>query len=101
MGVDLDWFWRAWFYSTDHVDIAITNIREYRIKSLNPEIDYPLDRQENARLEPQPISQQRNADEGLVTRLERFPNSETCTTTTISSPFQTKTVMIIKRNLKA
>ena len=40
---------------------------------MDPEIDYPLDREENARLEPQPISQQRNADAGLVTRLERFP----------------------------
>ncbi len=26
-GVDLDWFWRGWFYSTDHVDIAIKNVR--------------------------------------------------------------------------
>ncbi|MDB0058922.1 M1 family metallopeptidase, partial [Gammaproteobacteria bacterium] len=25
-GVDLDWFWRGWFYSTDHVDIALNNI---------------------------------------------------------------------------
>ena len=72
-GVDLDWFWRAWFYSTDHVDIAITDVREYRIKSLDPEIDFPLDREENARLEPAPIMQQRNAEAGLVTRLERFP----------------------------
>jgi len=22
-GVDLDWFWRGWFYTTDHVDIAM------------------------------------------------------------------------------
>ena len=22
-GVDLDWFWRGWFYSTDHVDISL------------------------------------------------------------------------------
>ena len=72
-GVDLDWFWRAWFYSTDHVDIAITDIREYRIKSLDPEIDFPLDREENARLEPEPVMQQRNADSGLATRLQRFP----------------------------
>lgn len=72
-GVDLDWFWRAWFYSTDHVDIAINDIREYRIKSLDPEIDFPLDRQENARLEPEPLMQQRNADSGLVTRLQRLP----------------------------
>jgi hypothetical protein len=72
-GVDLDWFWRGWFYSTDHVDIAIADVREYRIESLDPEIDFPLDRKENARLEPQPIMQQRNADAGLVTRVERFP----------------------------
>lgn len=72
-GVDLDWFWRAWFYTTDHVDIAISDVREYRIKSLDPEIDFPLDRQENARLEPEPVMQQRNADSGLITRLQRFP----------------------------
>ena len=24
--VDLDWFWRGWFYTTDHVDIAISNV---------------------------------------------------------------------------
>ncbi|MGF1582942.1 MAG: M1 family metallopeptidase [Gemmataceae bacterium] len=28
-GVDLDWFWRGWFYSTDHVDIAITDVRAF------------------------------------------------------------------------
>jgi len=25
-GVDLDWFWRGWFYSTDHVDISLDKI---------------------------------------------------------------------------
>lgn len=25
-GVDLDWFWRGWFYTTDHVDLAISNV---------------------------------------------------------------------------
>ncbi len=29
--VDLDWFWRGWFYSTDHVDIAIDEVKYYRI----------------------------------------------------------------------
>jgi hypothetical protein len=24
--VDLDWFWRGWFYSTDHVDLAIDEV---------------------------------------------------------------------------
>ena len=26
-GVDLDWFWRGWFYSTDHVDIAVKDVQ--------------------------------------------------------------------------
>ncbi len=29
--VDLDWFWRGWFYSTDHVDIAIEEVKYFRI----------------------------------------------------------------------
>ncbi len=28
-GQDLDWFWRAWFFSTDHVDIALTSVQGY------------------------------------------------------------------------
>lgn len=28
--VDLDWFWRGWFYSTDHVDVALSDVKWYR-----------------------------------------------------------------------
>ena len=31
-GVDLDWFWRGWFYTTDHVDISVDNLKWYRIQ---------------------------------------------------------------------
>ena len=27
--VDLDWFWRGWFYSTDVVDIGVKNVKRY------------------------------------------------------------------------
>ncbi|WP_081208999.1 M1 family metallopeptidase [Salegentibacter sediminis] len=30
-GVDLDWFWRAWFYTTDNVDMGIKSIKKYYI----------------------------------------------------------------------
>ncbi len=29
--IDLDWFWRGWFYTTDHVDIAITDVKGFKI----------------------------------------------------------------------
>ncbi|MEX2336867.1 MAG: M1 family metallopeptidase [Fulvivirga sp.] len=31
--VDLDWFWRGWFYSTDHVDIAVDEVKWFRLRT--------------------------------------------------------------------
>ncbi|HYG20388.1 MAG TPA: M1 family metallopeptidase [Ohtaekwangia sp.] len=38
-GVDLDWFWRGWFYSTDNVDVAVDEVKWFRLKSetMDPE----------------------------------------------------------------
>ncbi len=71
-GVDLDWFWRAWFYTTDHVDIAIADVRAYRLKRNDPDFDYPLDREEHARDNPVPINIERNRAAGIVPRESRF-----------------------------
>lgn len=35
--VDLDWFWRGWFFTTDHVDISIDEVTEYTGDMFNPE----------------------------------------------------------------
>src|SRR4028119_97340 len=49
-GVDLDWFWRGWFYTTDHVDISIENVRLFQVNTNNPEVEKErLRQQENAR----------------------------------------------------
>jgi hypothetical protein len=32
-GVDLDWFWRGWFYTTDHVDVDLAEVKWFRMKS--------------------------------------------------------------------
>ena len=29
--VDLDWFWRGWFYTVDHVDISVDKVRWFRM----------------------------------------------------------------------
>ncbi len=31
--VDLDWFWRGWFYSTDNVDVSVDEVQWYKMKS--------------------------------------------------------------------
>ena len=40
--IDLDWFWRGWFYSTDPVDISIDEVTWYTLDTKNPEIELPL-----------------------------------------------------------
>lgn len=42
--VDLDWFWRGWFYTTDHVDIAMDEIRWLQPSTGNPDVEQALAR---------------------------------------------------------
>ena len=37
--VDLDWFWRGWFYGIDHVDIAIDDIKWFQLNTQNPQTE--------------------------------------------------------------
>lgn len=62
-GVDLDWFWHGWFYTTDHVDISIDKVYKMELDTLNPDIDAKRRRAEEAR-EPKPLFEQRNEAEG-------------------------------------
>ncbi len=41
-GVDLDWYWRGWFYTTDHVDIALKDVQWYQMSTQNPDIEKPF-----------------------------------------------------------
>ncbi|MEM8766013.1 MAG: M1 family metallopeptidase [Pseudomonadota bacterium] len=47
-GVDLDWFFRGWFYSTDHVDLSIDRIWKLRLDTKDPDIDFERRRGEAA-----------------------------------------------------
>ena len=42
--VDLDWFWRGWFFSTDHVDIALSNVKLFQLNTQNPELEKSFSR---------------------------------------------------------
>ena len=34
--VDLDWFWRGWFYTTDYVDIGIKEVKQFTVTDQLP-----------------------------------------------------------------
>lgn len=69
-GIDLDWFWRGWFYSTDHVDLAIAQLTEYQLDTLDPIVDNQRRKQDRDK-EPQTISELRNED--LKRLVDRHP----------------------------
>ena len=37
--VDLDWFWRGWFFTNDHCDLALKDVKWYQIDSKNPDVE--------------------------------------------------------------
>ena len=40
--VDLDWFWRGWFYTNDCVDISLDQVNWFKIDTKNPDIENPI-----------------------------------------------------------
>jgi len=68
--VDLDWFWRGWFYTTRHVDIGIAGIDHYTLDTRDPDVDKPARKRERE-AEPTTIAAQRN--EELPKRSDRYP----------------------------
>ncbi|MEM6913796.1 MAG: M1 family aminopeptidase, partial [Pseudomonadota bacterium] len=70
-GKDLDWFWRGWWYTTDHVDIAVTGLTTNKISTLDPDVEGPLARAEKAASTPLPLTVLRNREEGIETRYQR------------------------------
>ncbi|MBT3674321.1 MAG: M1 family metallopeptidase, partial [Proteobacteria bacterium] len=67
-GVDLDWFWRGWFYSTDHVDIALNNIHLASLDTLDPQVNLAKDRVDFEN-EPLILPDQRNEAAKIETRV--------------------------------
>jgi hypothetical protein len=68
-GIDLDWFWKGWFYTTDAVDISLDSIIWYKVDLENN----PEKRDSDVKmLPPQPsvhLSQLRNEASGQQTKV--------------------------------
>ena len=69
-GIDLDWFWRGWFYTTDHVDISLERVYQMEMNTENPDIDFAREREDDKAFSPSLFSE-RNRDAGMRTWVER------------------------------
>ena len=72
-GIDLDWFWRGWFYSTDHVDLALEAVTEHRPDAQDPAEAAERERQRRAAERPD-VGSARNRRDIPQTRTEAQPH---------------------------
>lgn len=70
--VDLDWFWRGWFYTTEHTDIALESVKSYNASTRNPQVENVRIQQQKAAA-PQSITVQRNTNDIKQTLVEEKP----------------------------
>lgn len=70
-GVDLDWFWRAWFYTTNHVDISLKGVKHWEMANPDPTIAKAEDRKKAT--PPVTLSSMRNKEDIAQTMVETNP----------------------------
>jgi Peptidase family M1 domain len=69
-GVDLDWFWRGWFYSVDHVDVSIEEVKWLQVDTRDPAIEKKKKKQKE---DEQPKTTTKELNQALPKRVDRFP----------------------------
>ncbi len=75
--VDLDWFWKGWFYSIDHVDVELSNVRWFKTSTVSQGIEG-----QNPNATPIVIEKNANKDEdGNNIDFSNGPNPLTITDT--------------------
>ncbi|MDN3203824.1 M1 family metallopeptidase [Algoriphagus sediminis] len=83
--VDLDWFWRGWFYGTEPVDISLDNVAWYKLDNRTP-----AERQEEAAEEAERnetyVSRSKNMEDIAETYTEADPATSDFYTT--YNPFE-------------
>lgn len=68
--IDLDWFWRGWFYGTDPCDISLKNVRWLQLDTRNPDVEKPFTQTQDAQ-KPKYITDARNQQLKLPTIVDK------------------------------
>lgn len=73
-GVDLDWFWKGWFYSIDNVDISLDSIKWYKADLENDPAKRDYTYTDKASKPFDDISKIRNRESGMDFAVEKDTN---------------------------
>ena len=68
--VDLDWFWRGWFFGTDAVEISLENISQFKMSGTNPATAQQKKKDEFEK-DLNTISRKRNMEENMEFLVEK------------------------------
>ncbi|HXI00498.1 MAG TPA: M1 family metallopeptidase [Sphingobacteriaceae bacterium] len=68
--VDLDWFWRGWFYSTDVVDISLDDVRYFNMNTMKPDVEN-VEKRKKFERDRYVIGRERNRAEGTKFAVEQ------------------------------
>jgi hypothetical protein len=79
-GVDLDWFWRGWFYGTQHCDMSLSKVQLFKINTRNPKIEKEFAKQREEE-QPADISLMRDKEAGMITVVDTDPKASDFYTT--------------------
>ncbi|MFN5418638.1 MAG: M1 family metallopeptidase [Flavobacteriia bacterium] len=71
--VDLDWFWRGWFFSTDFVDLSLDDVNQFQLNTQDPVAEKEIKRLEELE-KSQFIGDIRNKTSIKETVNEKDPN---------------------------
>jgi hypothetical protein len=71
--VDLDWFWRGWFYGIEPCDISVSDVAWYKIDTKDPEKEKKFNKEIKSEM-PLSLSKQRDKSEIPVTRVMNYPD---------------------------
>ena len=72
-GVDLDWFWRGWFFTNDHCDMNLKSVDHFKINPKDPKALSMMQKEERQKA-LENISAIRNREEIKETQDEKDPS---------------------------
>ncbi|CAN5358233.1 M1 family metallopeptidase [soil metagenome] len=73
-GIDLDWFWRGWFYTTKHVDQAVGTVRLFDLETRDPDIDKPRRKEKRDEEDAIDLTEQANERAGIPRYTDDLPD---------------------------
>ena len=73
--VDLDWFWRGWFFTNDAVDMSLDNLVWYQIDTKDPKVENAFAKEIKEKESPS-LGYERNLEDVPQTMVEANPELE-------------------------